>query len=148
MSPSCWRSEAFEMDARCIWRWGQAPELNKHCRSRLKRTNRSYRVDETYIKVKGQDHRPVKKTNLTGQGLRVFSKCVANSRRHRNNFIAMLFAIADDVHCLISTNRVQCAFGGSKPLAGHDTLLHEAMIRLEMVIQRGRSSTSAIPRTV
>jgi transposase, IS6 family len=44
------------VDASCIWRWVQAyaPELTKRCRHHLKRTNKSYRVDETYIKVKGQ----------------------------------------------------------------------------------------------
>ncbi len=30
-------------------------QLNKRCRPHLKTTNKSYRVDETYIKVKGQD---------------------------------------------------------------------------------------------
>src|ERR1700733_6355547 len=46
-----------DLDASCIWRWVQAyaPELNKRCRPHLKRTNRSYRVDETYIKVKGRN---------------------------------------------------------------------------------------------
>jgi transposase-like protein len=41
----------------CIWRWVQIywPELDKHCRAHLKRTNKSYRVDETYIRIKGQD---------------------------------------------------------------------------------------------
>ncbi len=36
----------------CIWRWVQAyaPELDKRCRPHLKATNKSYRVDETYIK--------------------------------------------------------------------------------------------------
>ena len=44
-----------EVDASCIWRWVQAyaPELNKRCRPFLKPTNKSYRIDETYIKVKG-----------------------------------------------------------------------------------------------
>ena len=32
-----------------------APELNKRCRPHLKPVNKSYRIDETYIKVKGQD---------------------------------------------------------------------------------------------
>ena len=43
-------------DGSCIWRWAQAyaPELTKRCRHHLKPTNRSYRVDETYIKVKGK----------------------------------------------------------------------------------------------
>src|SRR5260370_40578315 len=41
-----------EVDASCIWRWVQAyaPELNKRCRPHLKPTNKSYRIDETYIK--------------------------------------------------------------------------------------------------
>jgi transposase-like protein len=46
-----------EVDASCIWRWVQAyaPELNKRCRPHLKPTNKSYRIDETYIKIKGED---------------------------------------------------------------------------------------------
>ena len=46
-----------EVDPSCIWRWVQAyaPELNKRCRPHLKPTNKSYRTDETYIKVKGED---------------------------------------------------------------------------------------------
>src|SRR2546429_8981873 len=47
-----------EVDASCIWRWVQAyaPELNKRCRAHVRPTNKSYRIDETYIKVKGQDY--------------------------------------------------------------------------------------------
>src|ERR1017187_8310585 len=46
-----------DVDASCIWRWVQAyaPELNKRCRPHLKPVNKSYRIDETYIKVKGED---------------------------------------------------------------------------------------------
>src|SRR4030088_2434094 len=46
-----------EVDASWIWRWVQtyAPELNKRCRPYLKPVNKSYRIDETYIKVKSQD---------------------------------------------------------------------------------------------
>ena len=45
-----------EVDASCVWRWVQAyaPELNKRCRPHLKPVNKSYRIDETYIKVKGE----------------------------------------------------------------------------------------------
>ncbi len=47
----------LEIDPSCIWRWVQqyGPELEKRCRPHLKPTNKSYRVDETYIKVKGKD---------------------------------------------------------------------------------------------
>ena len=46
-----------EVDPSCIWRWVQtyAPELNKRCRPYLKPTNKSYRVDEAYVKVKSED---------------------------------------------------------------------------------------------
>src|SRR5229473_5876935 len=43
-------------DHTTIWRWVQcyAPELNKRCRRELKPSNGSWRVDETYVRVKGK----------------------------------------------------------------------------------------------
>ena len=40
----------------CIWRWVQiyGPELDQRCRAHLKRTNKSYRVDESYVRIKGR----------------------------------------------------------------------------------------------
>ena len=39
-----------------VWRWVQryAPEMERRLRSRLKPTNDSWRVDETYVRVKGK----------------------------------------------------------------------------------------------
>ena len=44
------------VDHTTVHRWVQAyaPELDKRCRVHLKLTNDSWRVDETYIKVKGE----------------------------------------------------------------------------------------------
>jgi transposase-like protein len=44
------------VDHTTIFRWVQryVPELEQPCRPRLKATDDSYRVDETYIKVKKQ----------------------------------------------------------------------------------------------
>jgi len=57
------------IDASCVWRWVQAyaPELNKRCRPYLKSTNKSYRVDETYIKVKGREKYLYRAIDSTGQ---------------------------------------------------------------------------------
>jgi IS6 family transposase len=57
------------VDASCIWRWVQAfaPELSKRCRQHLKPVNRSYRVDETYIKVKGQEKYLYRAVDSAGQ---------------------------------------------------------------------------------
>lgn len=57
------------IDASCVWRWVQAygPEIDKRCRRHLKLTNKSYRVDETYIKVKGKDRYLYRAVDSTGQ---------------------------------------------------------------------------------
>src|SRR5271163_4725430 len=59
----------LEVDASCVWRCVQvySPEWNKRCQPHLKRTNKCYRVDETYIKVKGQDKYLYRAVDSTGQ---------------------------------------------------------------------------------
>ena len=46
----------IQVDHVTIWRWIQrfAPELNRRCRRELRITNRSWRVDETYLRVAGK----------------------------------------------------------------------------------------------
>ena len=46
----------LSVDHVTVWRWVQryAPELDRRLRKRLKATNDSWRVDETYIRVKGK----------------------------------------------------------------------------------------------
>jgi IS6 family transposase len=50
------RERGVIVDHTSIYRWVQryAPDLEKRCRLHLKPTNDSYRVDETYVKVKGR----------------------------------------------------------------------------------------------
>src|SRR5712692_3666957 len=45
----------LEADHTTVWRWVQryGPELEQRMRRHLKPTNKSWRVDETYIRVKG-----------------------------------------------------------------------------------------------
>jgi transposase-like protein len=43
--------------------------LNKRCRPHLKPTNKSYRIDETYINVKGQDKYLYRALDSTGQAI-------------------------------------------------------------------------------
>jgi transposase, IS6 family len=70
----------------CIWRWVQiyGQELDRRCRPRLKRTNKSYRVDETYIRIKGQDrylYRAVDSTGQTGDFLLTAKRDAAAAKR-------------------------------------------------------------------
>ena len=61
----------LNVDASCVWRWVQAyaAELNKRCRPHLKPVNKSYRVDETYIKVRGQEKYLYRAVDSTGRPL-------------------------------------------------------------------------------
>jgi transposase-like protein len=46
----------LQADHVTVWRWVQryAPEMERRLRSRVRPTNDSWRVDETYIRVKGK----------------------------------------------------------------------------------------------
>ena len=48
------RERGLSVGHTTVWRWVQryAPEINKRIRPHLKMSGTSYRVDETYIKVK------------------------------------------------------------------------------------------------
>jgi len=50
------QERGLSVDHSTVYRWVQtyAPELDKRCRVHLKPTNNSWRVDETYIRVKGK----------------------------------------------------------------------------------------------
>jgi transposase-like protein len=46
----------LEIDHTTVWRWVQryAPELEERARPHLKATNKSWRVDETYVRIQGR----------------------------------------------------------------------------------------------
>ena len=50
------KERGLEVDHTTVWRWLQryGPELEARLRRHLKPTNKSWRVDETYIRVKGR----------------------------------------------------------------------------------------------
>src|SRR4030095_12154143 len=105
-----------EVDASCIWRWVQAyaPQLNKRCRPYLKPVNKSYRIDETYIKVKGEDKYLYRALESTGQTIdllltpRRYGRCQPLSvRGHRR--IGQCHAASDEC----GQEPVVCGCGGS-----------------------------------
>jgi transposase, IS6 family len=65
------RERGVRVDHTTVFRWVQrdAPELDKRCRPQLKATNDSYRVDETYIKIKKQWYYLYRAVDSTGATL-------------------------------------------------------------------------------
>ena len=62
-------ARGLSISASCIWRWVQiyGPESDKRCQRHLKPTNKSWRLDETYIKVRGQERFLYRAVDSTGQ---------------------------------------------------------------------------------
>jgi IS6 family transposase len=65
------RERGLLVDHTTVFRWVQryAPEVEKRCRPHLKATNDSYRVDETYIKIKKLWHYLYRAVDSTGATL-------------------------------------------------------------------------------
>ena len=61
----------ISIDHTTIYRWVQeyAPEMDKRSRPYLKQTNDSWRVDETYVKVRGKWMYLYRAVDSTGQTL-------------------------------------------------------------------------------
>jgi IS6 family transposase len=54
--PRCWQKRPCGgCQLRLAVVQAYAPEINKPCRPHLRRTNKSYRIDETYINIKDKD---------------------------------------------------------------------------------------------
>jgi IS6 family transposase len=69
----------LSVDHTTIYRWVQhyAPELDRRCRPHLNATTDSWRVDETYVKVKGSWTYLSRAVDKDGQHARVLPECYA-----------------------------------------------------------------------
>jgi transposase, IS6 family len=65
------QERGVRVDHTTVFRWVQryAPELDQRCRPCLRSTNNSYRVEETYIKIKKQWHYLYRAVDSTGATL-------------------------------------------------------------------------------
>src|SRR2546421_12710987 len=65
------QERGIAVDHVTLWRWVQryAPELERRLRKRLKAANDSWRVDETYVRVKGKGRYLYRAVDSTGATL-------------------------------------------------------------------------------
>ncbi len=82
------------VDHTMIYRWVQAyaPELEKRSRPHLRSTNDSYRVDETYIKIKGKWHYLYRAVDSTGQTIDFMLSAKRDTKAAKRFFRKMLKA--------------------------------------------------------
>ena len=82
------------IDHTTIYRWVQrfAPELEKRCRLHLRSTNDSYRVDETYVKIKGKWYYLYRVVDSTGQTIDFMLSAKRDARAAKGFFRKILKA--------------------------------------------------------
>ena len=84
----------LSLDHTTISRWVQeyAPDLDKRCRPYLKQTNDSWRVDETYVKVRGKWMYLYRAVDSTGQTLDFLLNQTLSTRAAKRFFRKVLGA--------------------------------------------------------
>ena len=88
------RERNLTVDHTTIYRWVQAyaPELEKRIRPHLRLTNDSYRVDETYVKIKGKWSYLYRAVDSTGQTIDFMLSAKRDARAAKRFFRKMLKA--------------------------------------------------------
>jgi len=86
------RERGLSLDHTTIYRWVQAyaPELEKRIRPHLRLTNDSYRVDETYVKIKGAWKYLYRAVDSTGQTIDFILSAIRDARAAKRFFRKML----------------------------------------------------------
>ncbi len=74
----------------CRWVQAYAPELEKRIRPHLRLTNDSYRVDETYVKIKGKWYYLYRAVDSTGQTIDFMLSAKRDARAAKRFFRKML----------------------------------------------------------
>ena len=113
------------------WRWVQAyaPELNKRCRPHLKSTNKSYRTDETYIKVKGKDKYLYRAVDSTGQTIDFLLTDKRNTAAAKRFFRRALSSPGNPMPRVINVDKNPAYPAAVEALKREGTLLRRVRLR-------------------
>jgi transposase-like protein len=101
------RERGLSLDHTTIYRWVQAyaPELEKRIRPHLRPTSDSYRVDETYVKIKGEWKYLYRAVDSTGQTIDFMLSAKRDARAAKRFFRKMLKAASHSSPRVINVDK-------------------------------------------
>jgi transposase, IS6 family len=101
------RERGLSLDHTTIYRWVQAyaPELEKRIRPHLRLTSDSYRVDETYVKIKGEWKYLYRAVDSTGQTIDFMLSAKRDARAAKRFFRKMLKAASHSSPWVINVDK-------------------------------------------
>jgi transposase, IS6 family len=114
-----------------IYRWVQAfaPELEKRIRPHLRPTNDSYRVDETYVKIKGEWKYLYRAVDSTGQTIDFMLSAKRDARAAKRFFRKMLKAASHSSPRVINVDKNPAYPPAFEQLKEEETLLNRTQLR-------------------
>jgi IS6 family transposase len=119
------------VDHTTIYRWVQryAPELEKRRRPYLQPTNDSYRVDETYIKIKGQWYYLYRALDSTGQAIDFMLSAKRDAKAAKRFFRKMLKSPSHSSPRVINVERNKAYLPAVEELKGEGVLSIATQLR-------------------
>ena len=101
------RERGLLLDHTTIYRWVQAyaPELEKRIRPHLRPTNDSYRVDETYVKIKGEWKSLYRAVDSTGRTIDFMLSAKRDAKAAKRFFRRMLKAASHSSPRVINVDK-------------------------------------------
>jgi transposase, IS6 family len=114
-----------------IYRWvhAYAPELEKRIRPHLRLTSDSYRVDETYIEIKGKWKYLYRATDSTGQTIDFMLSAKRDARAAKRFFRKMLKAASHSSPRVINVDKNPAYPPAFEQLKEEETLLNRTQLR-------------------
>jgi IS6 family transposase len=125
------RERGLSLDHTTIYRWVQAyaPELEKRIRPHLRLTNDSYRVDETYVKIKGEWKYLYRAVDSTGQTIDFMVSAKRDARAAKRFFRKMLKAAPHSSPRVINVDKNPAYPPAVKQLKEEGTLPNRTQLR-------------------
>ena len=125
------RERGLSLDHTTIYRWVQAyaPELEKRICPHLRLTNDSYRVDETYVKIKGEWKYLYRAVDSTGQTIDFMLSAKRDARAAKRFFRKMLKAASHSFPRVISVDKNPAYPPAIEQLKEEGTLPNRAQLR-------------------
>jgi transposase-like protein len=121
----------LSIDHTTIYRWVQAyaPELEKRIRPHLRLTYDSYRVDETYVKIKGEWKYLYRAVDSTGQTVDFMLSVKRDARAAKRFFRKMLKAASHSSPRVINVDKNPAYPTAAEQLKGEGTLPNRTQLR-------------------
>jgi IS6 family transposase len=132
----------------CIWRWVQiyGPELDKRCRPHLKPTKKSYRVDETYIRIKGRDRCLYRAVDSSGQTIDFLLTARRDAAAAKRFFRKMLLDPANPQPRVIKVDKNPAYPAAVEELKAEGTLRRRCRLRQRKYLNHVIEQDHRVPK--